>query len=199
MNISLIKKFDELEVYCDVLEGDLAKAESVNDSSDELTKRLMSTCGAVEELTDELCAANDANAKLVNDSLSMASLQRKITEQSVEIKSLSTYKRKSEVLTKELKTMESKYQAARTRKAPKVKQGKNSGKAYQLECKLNEADKVIAGYASHYLVSPQFEGDYQHSKQGVISMYRLNPVMMTIDRNGRGPEDVKVERDDLHE
>lgn len=193
-NQSLVKEVEEFNKDYQSLLMECQEAESLVTDSTALTQRLISTSAAVESLTDDLCDAKESIGKLENESLSMAGLQRQIAEKNIEIKSLNAYKRKAEVLAKELKAMEANYQNARTKQANPGKSVKSSLGARKLEAKLNEADKVIAGYASHYLVSPQFEGDYQHSKQGVISLYRLNPVLMTIDRNGDGAEDVKVER-----
>ena len=52
----------------------------------------------------------------------------------------------------------------------------------------------MAKLAYQYSVSPQFECQFEHSKQGIIDLYRLNSTVMTINRNGEGAMDVHVER-----
>lgn len=191
-NISLIKNFDELELYCDQVEADCKKAESAVTDSTTITNRLKSVSSAVESLTDELCDANDTIGKLRNDSLSMAALQRKIAEQAIEIKKLSVYKRKNEVMAKDL--ADAKKQALRSNRSPAATGGFKSEGQKITQRKLNAANNVIADYAAHYLVSPQFEGQVNHSEQGIIDLYRLNQVTMSVQRNGEEIQEVKVER-----
>lgn len=182
VNISLIKKFDELEFYCDGLVYDLHMAESVNNNSDELTKRLMSTSSAVEELTDDLCVANDTNAKLVNDSLSMAALQRKVADKNIEIKSLNVYKRKFEVASKDLKSTLDKLQVEKVKnslskpvKQPKVT--KNYKDLQAENARLNDYIKQLVEYGN---TAPQYAGGLKHSKQGVMDFLDSKAELMGV-------------------
>ena len=145
----------------------------------------VSNKGLLKELAEK-----DLAIKAIEETNTILSDRDRLLQ--AEIDRLKGIERENQVLkndNKKLKAQVVRHQQVKPIKAPKVTRSYK-----QLKQAYEESQNHIVEMAKHLERSPQTEGVFKHSTQGFIDLYRLNSVLMTIDRNGNGPVDVEVER-----